>query len=126
MSSSRAHTHVHRAFSQAFDRLVEEYGAVHADCANTLFPTYTDDEGEWLWTKKGGPSKYDQGCVWEIITVLFGVWARCGMGHVENERWKPVHVFLPQTLPGKNATERSAGYFSYRCPDNNGVSMQMR
>jgi hypothetical protein len=104
--------------------LEEAYGRALEDLRDAL-KMYTDEEGNWLWAKKG-PNKSQLGCVWEILTVLFGVWSTIGMGRAVNNAWASVDIFLPESLAGKDATERSGGFFHFRCPANDAVHIPLR
>jgi hypothetical protein len=104
--------------------LKDAYGAALVDLRDTL-AMYTDGEGNWLWAKKG-PNKSQLGCVWEILTILFGVWSTIGIGRVEDNAWAPVDIFLPESLAGKDATERSGGFFHFRCTANGAVHIPLR
>jgi hypothetical protein len=104
--------------------LVDAYQNALDDLRTTV-DMYTDDEENWLWVKKG-PNKAQLNCVWEILTVLFGVWSTIGMGRVEDGGWVPVDIFLPESLSGKDATERSGGFFHYRCTENHAVHIPLR
>lgn len=104
---------------------LEELLATEQERLQVLLPYGVPFEN-WPWIEvKYNKREHDQ-MIWDVLTILMGVFLNYGVGFIKDGEYQPVHVFLPFDNHGRYDVDRANRNPFYAHSDNPSVYVEMR